>query len=96
MIGPSVSRSSFKSFRFVTANSGRYPSVDGLDPVPSGSIGEGRDVAMDIIEASLATLQVGSAFVSNVPFIAPIAGIILQTLKMRCVRFGSLSLCLAC
>ena len=75
---------------FVTANSDRHPSVDGLDPVPSGPIAEGRDIAIGVIEASLATLQVGSAFVASVPFIAPVAGIILQALKMRGVRPDSL------
>ena len=61
-------------------------STDGVDPVPSESIGGNSDVAMSVIETSLATLQAGSALVANVPFIAPIAGIILQALQMRGVR----------
>ena len=47
---------------------------------------------MGVIETSLATLQTGSALVSNVPFISPVAGLILQALQMRGVRFGLLSL----
>jgi hypothetical protein len=42
---------------------------------------------MGVLETSLATLQAGSALVSNVPFISPVAGLILQALKMRGVRF---------
>jgi hypothetical protein len=42
---------------------------------------------MGVLETSLATLQAGSALVSNVPFISPVAGLILQALQMRGVRF---------
>lgn len=41
---------------------------------------------MGVIETSLAALQAGSALVSNVPFISPVAGLILQALQMRGVR----------
>ena len=54
--------------------------------MPSGSIGGGSDLAMGVIETSLAALQTGSALVTNIPFISPIAGLILQALKMRGVR----------
>ena len=47
---------------------------------------------MGVIETSLATLQTGSALIANVPFISPVAGLILQALKMRGVRFRFLSL----
>jgi hypothetical protein len=47
---------------------------------------------MGAIETSLAVLQTGSALVTKVPFIAPVAGLILQALKMRGVCFGLLSL----
>ena len=46
---------------------------------------------MSVLETSLAALQAGSALVTNVPFIAPVAGLILQVLKMRDVRFRLLS-----
>ena len=47
---------------------------------------------MGVVETSLAALQTGSALVANVPFISPIAGLILQALQMRGVRFRLLSL----
>ena len=50
------------------------------------------DVAMSVVETSLAALQTGSALVATVPFIAPVAGLILQALQMRGVRFPLLSL----
>ena len=67
-------------------------SADGDDPVSSESMGGRKDVAMGVIETSLAALQTGSALVTNVPFIAPVAGLIIQALQMRGVRFRSLSL----
>ena len=60
--------------------------ADDGDPMPSGSIGGGSDLAMGVIETSLSALQTGSALVTNIPFISPIAGLILQALKMRGVR----------
>ena len=86
LVSLSVSISSFKSSYHRLANSDWYLLADGLDPVSSGSIGGGGDVAMGVIETSLAALQAGSALVSNVPFISPVAGLILQALKMRGVR----------
>ena len=47
---------------------------------------------MSVVETSLAALQTGSALVTSVPFIAPVAGLILQALQMRAVRFRLLSL----
>ena len=41
---------------------------------------------MGVIEMSLAALQAGSSLVTNVPFISPVASLILQALKMRGVR----------
>ena len=70
----------------VADNSDCRRSADPSDPISSGSIGGGRDVAMGVIESSLAALQVGSALVTNVPFISPVASIILQALQMRGVR----------
>jgi len=57
--------------------------IDPVRPVSSGSIGRGGDVAMGIIETSLAALKEGSALVAHVPFIAPVAALILQALQMR-------------
>ena len=41
---------------------------------------------MAFIETSLAALKEGSALVAHVPFIAPVAALILQALQMRGVR----------
>ena len=46
---------------------------------------------MGVVETSFAALQAGSALVTNVPFIAPVAGLILQALQMRGVRFRLVS-----
>ena len=69
------------------ANSDWVYSADGVDPVSSGPIGGSSDVVMNVIGTSLTILQEGSALVANVPFIGPVAGIILQALQMRGVRF---------
>ena len=41
------------------------------------------DVAMGAIKTSLVALQVGSAFAAKIPYIAPVAGLLLQALAMR-------------
>jgi hypothetical protein len=41
---------------------------------------------MSAIQTSLAVLMAGSSLASNLPFIAPIAGLLLQALNMRDVR----------
>ena len=69
-----------------------HGSAAGVDPVSSGTISGRSDVAMSVVETSLAALQTGSALVTSVPFIAPVAGLILQALQMRGVRFRLLSL----
>ena len=61
-------------------------SADDGDPMPSETIGGGSDLAIGVIETSLAALQTGSALATHVPFISPIVGLILQALKMRGVR----------
>ena len=45
-----------------------------------------NDVAISSIQTSLAALQLGSALAASVPYIAPIAGLLLQVLTMRDVR----------
>ncbi|KAF8268834.1 hypothetical protein EI94DRAFT_1699938 [Lactarius quietus] len=74
-----------KTFRkvFHASEKGVQSSSDAGDPVSSGTIGGGSDIAMGVIETSLAALQTGSALIANVPFIPPVAGLILQALKMR-------------
>lgn len=44
---------------------------------------DASDVAMSAIKTSLSALQVGSAFATKIPFIAPVAGLLLQALAMR-------------
>ncbi|KAN0130927.1 hypothetical protein V8E53_011305 [Lactarius tabidus] len=41
------------------------------------------DIAMNAVQTSLAVLMTGSSLASKVPFIAPIAGLLLQALTMR-------------
>ncbi|KAN0135990.1 P-loop containing nucleoside triphosphate hydrolase protein, partial [Lactarius tabidus] len=82
---PSKHFSFRKSFRkvFNTSEKNIQPTSDDGDPMPSESIGGASDIAMGVIETSLAALQTGSALATHVPFISPIAGLILQALKMR-------------
>ncbi|KAI0246689.1 hypothetical protein BJV78DRAFT_1157680 [Lactifluus subvellereus] len=54
-----------------------------LNPVSSEQIGGRGDVAMNAIQTSLAALKDGSALVAKVPYLSPIAGLLLQTLTMR-------------
>jgi hypothetical protein len=57
-----------------------------LNPALSAPIGGKGDTAMSAIEASLAALKEASALAKKVPFIAPVAGLLLQALTMRDVR----------
>jgi hypothetical protein len=54
-------------------------------------IGAHDDVAMSAIQTSLTALQEGSALAANLPYIAPIAGVLLQVLTMRDVRVTLIS-----
>ncbi|KAF8258179.1 P-loop containing nucleoside triphosphate hydrolase protein, partial [Lactarius quietus] len=62
------------------------PALIGDDHVVSVSseqVDAPSSVAMGAIQTSLAALQVGSTFAANIPYIAPVAGLLLQTLTMR-------------
>ncbi len=59
-----------------------YPATR-LIPVSSDPIGGTADTAMSAIEASLAALKEASALAHRIPFIAPVAGLLLQALTMR-------------
>ncbi|KAN0130963.1 hypothetical protein V8E53_011341 [Lactarius tabidus] len=50
---------------------------------PAWHISMYDDIAMSAIQTSLAALKEGSALAANLPFIAPIAGLLLQALTMR-------------
>ncbi|KAI0295408.1 hypothetical protein B0F90DRAFT_1820572 [Multifurca ochricompacta] len=58
-------------------------SVGNVDPASSEPIGGRVDLAVGVIETSLATLKEVSSLAGKIPYISPIAGIILQALKMR-------------
>ena len=54
-----------------------------LNLASSGQISGRGDTAMSAIEASLAALKEASALARKIPFIAPVAGLLLQALTMR-------------
>jgi hypothetical protein len=53
------------------------------DPASSDAIGDAGDMAMSAVETSLAVLKEASAFAGKIPYISPVAGLLLQALKMR-------------
>ncbi|KAF8269240.1 hypothetical protein EI94DRAFT_1013105 [Lactarius quietus] len=57
--------------------------VNAVVSAPALPIDTHDDISMSAIQTSLAVLQQGSALASNLPFIAPIAGLLLQALAMR-------------
>ncbi|KAI0294340.1 P-loop containing nucleoside triphosphate hydrolase protein [Multifurca ochricompacta] len=58
-------------------------STGNKDPSSSEPIGGSVDVAIGVLETSLAALKEVSSLAGKIPYISPIAGIILQALKMR-------------
>ncbi|KAH8986538.1 hypothetical protein EDB86DRAFT_2244813 [Lactarius hatsudake] len=52
-------------------------------PEPAWQIDTHDDITMGAIQTSLALLKEGSSLATNLPFIAPIAGLLLQALTMR-------------
>ncbi|KAH9040464.1 hypothetical protein EDB85DRAFT_140006 [Lactarius pseudohatsudake] len=67
------------------ATSDDHPPAHGTTIVsdPAWHVDTHDDVAMNAIQTSLAVLKEGSSLATNVPFIAPIAGLLLQALTMR-------------
>ena len=60
---------------------------DGTTVVVSDpAFGTHDEIAMSTIQTSLAVLVVGSSLATKLPFIAPIAGLLLQVLTMRDAR----------
>ncbi|KAI9428592.1 hypothetical protein H4582DRAFT_2106274 [Lactarius indigo] len=53
------------------------------DATVVSDIGTHGDITMSAIQTSLAALKEGSTLATKVPFIAPIAGLLLQALTMR-------------
>jgi hypothetical protein len=62
------------------------PGVTTVVSDPAWQIDTHDDTAMNAIQTSLAILQAGSSLASKLPFIAPIAGLLLQALTMRDAR----------
>ncbi|KAI0295041.1 hypothetical protein B0F90DRAFT_1820769 [Multifurca ochricompacta] len=63
-----------------------HASQSGSQPVPIHSfepIGGSVDVAITTIETSLAALKEASSLMSRIPYISPVAGLLLQVLTMR-------------
>ncbi|KAI0259573.1 hypothetical protein BC834DRAFT_905239 [Gloeopeniophorella convolvens] len=57
--------------------------ADSRGYVPPGQAGEDEETVMRTVEMSLEILQEGSAILSHIPYIGPIAGLLLQALRMR-------------
>jgi len=53
------------------------------DTASSESIGDAGNIAMNTIQTSLEVLKEASALVEKIPYISPVAGLLLQALKMR-------------
>jgi hypothetical protein len=58
---------------------------------PTRHISTHDDTAMSAIQTALAVIMEGSSFATKLPFITPIAGLILQALTMRDVRVPQIS-----
>ncbi|KAI9451676.1 hypothetical protein BJY52DRAFT_1190802 [Lactarius psammicola] len=67
------------------ATPGDQPPAHGTNVVsdPAWQISTHDDVAMGAIQTSLTALREGSSLVAKLPYIAPIAGLLLQALTMR-------------
>ncbi|KAI9449288.1 hypothetical protein BJY52DRAFT_1420066 [Lactarius psammicola] len=81
---------SFKLFspRSRLAISDNHPPArpDTITSASARLIGMRNDVAMGTVQTSLAALKEGSALAARLPYIAPIAGLLLQPLTMRDAR----------
>jgi hypothetical protein len=68
-----------------------WPADATVLPHPASHIDPHDDIAMGAIQTSLAVLVTGSSLASKLPFIAPIADLLLQALTMRDVRVDHIS-----
>ncbi|KAH9066704.1 hypothetical protein EDB87DRAFT_451894 [Lactarius vividus] len=81
----------FKPFSRKQRTHSSRPSISDDQPPAHGTtivsdlswIDTHDDVAMNVIQTSLAILKEGSSLAAKFPFIAPIAGLLLQALAMR-------------
>ena len=65
-----------------------FPGITTVVSDQAWNIDTHDDTAMNAIQTSLAVLQAGSSLASKLPFIAPIAGLLLQALTMRDARIS--------
>ena len=63
-----------------------WPDDTTIIPDTASHIDTHDDIAMTTLQTSLAVLQQGSSLATQLPFIAPIAGLLLQALTMRDAR----------
>ncbi|KAI0293368.1 hypothetical protein B0F90DRAFT_1822137 [Multifurca ochricompacta] len=68
---------------FPASPSSQQLTSDTPNPFSSGAIDGYNSIANNAIQISLAALKEGSSLASKIPYIAPIAGLILQVLTMR-------------
>ncbi|KAI0295071.1 P-loop containing nucleoside triphosphate hydrolase protein [Multifurca ochricompacta] len=68
---------------FPASSSSQQPASDTLNLGSSGPIGGYSAIADNAIQLSLASLKEGSALAGKIPYIAPIAGLLLQALTIR-------------
>ncbi|KAN0128900.1 hypothetical protein V8E53_013273 [Lactarius tabidus] len=88
---PLLSKMPFKRFSLRRRRRrSRSASLDSDYSIAHGSVSQSAwhidapdDISMNAIQTSLAILQEGSTLASKLPFIAPIAGLLLQVLTMR-------------
>jgi len=81
---PSFSlRKKLRRSRLASKPSDKHPPANAITVVSDLPWEIGSDVAMSTIQTSLAVLQAGSSLAAKLPFIAPIAGLLLQVLTMR-------------
>jgi hypothetical protein len=79
---PLANREYFK-LTFSSGSSIEPQEAAHLDSTSSQPIEGTGDSAMSAIETSLAALSVASALATKLPFISPVAGLLLQALTMR-------------
>ena len=67
---------------FLPAHRWVFPATHS-DHAPSETASGTGDAVMNAIETSLAVLKEGSAFAAKIPYISPVAGLLLLALTMR-------------
>ena len=68
-----------------------WPGGSAVPFDPASQIDTRDYISMSAIQTSLAVLMEGSALATKLPFIAPIAGLLLQALTMRDARVAHIS-----